>query len=150
MLHSFGTAKLFPKPTLFASDIIGGLLLGAGIALAGACPGTLLAQVGAGYRDAIFTLLGGVAGVIAFSYSEPILKPSLMSGGPGKITFADLTGIPYLLLALGLAALIIMALIGLENWRPWRQEMGRDVGDFGDASPGRTSDLPARHHQVAE
>ena len=60
VLNGFGFVKLQPKAALYAADIVGGLILGAGIALAGACPGTTLAQIGAGYRDAIFTLVGGL------------------------------------------------------------------------------------------
>jgi len=95
MLQGFGLVKLYPKPTLYGADIVGDLVLGAGIALAGACPGTVLAQVGVGYRDAFFTLIGGIAGAIAFGYAQPILQPVLLSGGPGKITFADVTGSPF-------------------------------------------------------
>src|SRR5262245_27377660 len=69
LLNGLGIVKLQPKAALYAADIAGGLLLGAGIALAGACPGTVLAQVGAGYRDALFTLAGGVCGAVAFSYA---------------------------------------------------------------------------------
>ena len=61
-LTGFGLAKLAPKATLPVADLLGGLLLGAGIALAGACLGTVLAQIGAGYRDAWFTLAGGLLG----------------------------------------------------------------------------------------
>jgi len=51
--------------------------------------------------------------------------------GGGKITFADLAGVPYWLLALALAAALVVLLLALENWRPWRQELGRDVdGDL--------------------
>src|SRR5690606_41573979 len=45
-LHGFGLVGLYPKPTFYAADVLGGILLGGGIALAGACPGTVLAQVG--------------------------------------------------------------------------------------------------------
>ncbi|MFG1393498.1 YeeE/YedE thiosulfate transporter family protein [Xanthobacter agilis] len=134
VLHGFGLIKLAPKPTFYAADIIGGLVLGAGITLAGACPGTILAQIGAGYRDAIFTLIGGLAGAVAFSYAEPALTPLLFTGGPGKITFMDLTGVSYPVLALGLAAVLVVALVLLERWRPWRADLGADVdGDFGPA-----------------
>ena len=134
-LHGLGLVALYPKPTLYGADIPGGLLLGAGIALAGACPGTVLAQVGVGYRDALFTLLGGIAGATAFGYAEPTLRPLLLSGGPGKITFADVSGIPYWILALVLAAVLAVGLYALESWRPWRREMGRDVdGDFAEPS----------------
>lgn len=36
-LHGFGLVKLAPKATFYAADVVGGLMLGAGIALAGAC-----------------------------------------------------------------------------------------------------------------
>ena len=82
VLNGFGFVKLQPKAALYAADIVGGLILGAGIALAGACPGTTLAQIGVGYRDAIFTLLGGLAGAVAFSYAQPWLAKSLIGTGP--------------------------------------------------------------------
>lgn len=136
-LHGFGVVKLAPKATFYAADMVGGLLLGAGIALAGACPGTVLAQVGVGYRDALFTLAGGLAGALAFSYFEPALKPLLLSAGPGKITFMTLTGVSYQVLAFGVAAVLVVALVALERWRPWRADLGADVdGDFAPAERG--------------
>lgn len=151
VLHGFGFVKLYPKPAFYGADVIGGLVLGAGIALAGACPGTVLAQVGVGYRDAIVTLLGGLAGATAFGYLEPVLRPILLSGGPGKITLVDVTGVPYWILALGLAAVLTAALVGLEKWRPWRQEMGRDVdGDFDDAGAGHAPTLSIHRPQPGD
>ena len=132
VMHGFGFVKLAPKPTLYGADIIGGLVLGAGIALAGACPGTVMAQVGVGYRDALVILLGGIGGAIAYGYAEPTLKPMLLTDGPGKITFADLAGAPYWILALGLAATLVAILYGLETWRPWKSEVGRDVDGLTD------------------
>ncbi|MFG1343004.1 YeeE/YedE thiosulfate transporter family protein [Xanthobacter autotrophicus] len=133
-LHGFGLIKLAPKATFYAADIVGGLVLGIGIALAGACPGTVLAQIGAGYRDAIFTLAGGLTGAVAFGYAEPALTPILLTGGPGKLTFMDLTGVSYPVLAVGFAAVLVVVLALLERWRPWRADLGADVdGDFGPA-----------------
>jgi len=124
VLNGLGYTKLFPKPTLFGADIIGGALLGAGIALAGACPGTVAAQIGAGYRDSWFTLAGGLLGAVVFTYAEPTLKPVLLSGGPGKLTLAGITGVPFWLLALGFAVVLVAGLAGLERWRSWREEIG--------------------------
>jgi len=132
VLNGFGLVKLQPKAALYAADIVGGLILGIGIALAGACPGTTLAQVGAGYRDALFTLAGGLVGAVAFSYAQPALSKSFLGSGGGKIIFTDMLGIPYWLGALVLAAVLVVVLVSLEHWRPWRQEIGRDVdGDLG-------------------
>jgi hypothetical protein len=135
VLHGFGFTKLFPKPTLYGADIIGGLLLGAGIALAGGCPGTIAAQIGAGYRDAWFTLAGGLLGAVAFTYLEPALNPVLLSGGPGRLTLAGVTGWPFWLLALGFAAALVAVLVGLERWRAWREEIGPDADGLSPAEP---------------
>jgi hypothetical protein len=136
-LNGFGYVKLGPKAALYSADIIGGLILGAGIALAGACPGTTLAQVGAGYRDALFTLVGGLFGAVAYTYAQPALSKTFLAEGGGKIIFTDLIGIPYWIGALALAAVIVVVLVALEAWKPWRDEMGRDVdGDLPPAQPG--------------
>lgn len=129
-LSGFGFVKLAPKATLYAADIAGGVILGVGITLAGACPGTVLAQVGAGYRDAWATLLGGLCGALAFSYMEPTLRPWI-DGGPGKLTLDQLVGLPFWQVALVFAALLVLMLVCLERWRPWRSELGRDFD--GDA-----------------
>jgi len=139
VLNGFEIVKLQPKPALYAADILGGLLLGIGIALAGACPGTVLAQVGAGYRDALFTLLGGLAGAVAYSYAEPILKTTSLTKDSGKLVLTNLLGIPYWVGALALAVVLVLILVGLEKWRPWRDELGRDAdGDLGPSARARS------------
>ncbi len=134
VLNGFGIIKLQPKAALYAADLVGGLILGAGIALAGACPGTTLAQIGAGYRDAWFTLAGGLLGAVAFSYAQPYLGTTLLARGDGKIIFTDLIGIPYWGGAVAFAVILLLLLAVLEAWRPWGGEMGGDVdGDLGGA-----------------
>ena len=140
-LNGFGLVKLQPKPTLYAADIVGGLILGAGISLAGACPGTTLAQIGVGYRDAIFTLVGGLFGAVAFTYAEPWLSKTLIGTGP-KLIFTDLAGIPYWQGALALAAAIVVILVLMEKARPWRDDLGSDVdGDFAEKATQPSSRL---------
>jgi uncharacterized protein len=133
VLNGFGFVKLQPKAALYAADIVGGLVLGTGIALAGACPGTTLAQIGAGYRDALFTLLGGLAGAVTFAYAQPVLSKSFLGGSAPKLTFAKLFGMPYWLGALLLAVAIGAILFALEAWWPWRDDLGNDVD--GDVEP---------------
>jgi hypothetical protein len=125
ILNGFGFVKLQPKAALYAADAVGGLLLGAGIALAGACPGTTLAQIGVGYRDALFTLAGGLLGAVAFSYAQPWLDKALIGTGP-KLIFSDLLNISYWQGAIALAAVIIVILFVMERLRPWRDELGTD------------------------
>lgn len=47
---------------LYDGNIIGGSLMGAGMALSGACPGTVIAQAAMGARTGYFVFLGGVIG----------------------------------------------------------------------------------------
>ena len=147
-LNGFGVVKLQPKAALYAADAVGGLILGIGIALAGACPGTTLAQIGVGYRDALFTLAGGLIGAVAFSYAQPTLSSTFLGSGDGKVIFTDLVGIPYWTGALGFAAFLVVVLVLLERWRPWRDELGRDVdGNFGES---KSPQLPTGRIAPAE
>jgi hypothetical protein len=124
VLTGIGVAEMHPKADLYPAVIAGGLIFGAGMALTGACPGTVLAQIGAGYKDAWFTVAGGILGAMAYGYMEPYL--SQMNNGPGKITLADTFGIPFWILALISVALIAVFLFLLEKWRPWREDLGDD------------------------
>jgi uncharacterized membrane protein YedE/YeeE len=124
-LNGVWGVKMHPKGTEYVADAVGGLLLGIGIVLAGACPGTLLAQVGVGYRDAWFALAGGLAGAISFGYAEPALKP-LISAGPGKLTLDKLLGLPFWAVALLFAAALVAGMVALEKARPWRDDLGVD------------------------
>ncbi len=143
-LVASGLSGLHPKAAIWTADIVGGLILGAGIALAGACPGTTLAQIGAGYRDAWFTLAGGLLGALTFTYLEPTLRPVLLEGGAGKLTLDKVLGIPFPWLAFGFAALIIAGLIALERWRPWRTEVGADAdGLLPPPEPSAPAAVPA-------
>lgn len=51
----------------YDGNIIGGGLLGVGMALSGACPGTLLPQIATGVPSGPFVLLSGILGGILFS-----------------------------------------------------------------------------------
>ena len=126
IMHGFFGVKLVPKPLLYGANVLGGLILGAGITLAGACPGTVAAQIGAGYKDAWVILVGGLLGALTFSYLEPTLKPVLLSGGPGKLTLDKVVDMPFWLLASGFALLLIIVLVLFERRRPWSEDIGEN------------------------
>lgn len=129
---AFGV-KLALKPLLYKADIIGGLVLGVGIALAGACPGTTLAQIGAGYRDAWLVLLGGLAGAATYGYLDAPVTAWLAEAGD-RVGFDRLLGLPFWQAAAGLAVVLVGMLWLLERQRPWRDEIGPDADGLGDTS----------------
>jgi hypothetical protein len=142
VLVGFGFTSVHPKATLIGAQVVGGLLTGAGIAIAGACPGTVAAQVGVGYRDAIATLIGGLFGALAYTYAYPTIAPIFLDSKAPKLTLDKMLGLPFPALALGFAAIIVVFLVWLEKQTPWRDEIGPDVDGLGDTSP-RTAPLPA-------
>jgi len=122
---AFGV-PLHLKPLVWQADIIGGLILGAGIALAGACPGTALAQLGAGYRDAIFIVLGGIAGAVFYGYFDERITAFFAEKG-ARLSFDQLAGLPFWMVALGTAVVLALFLVVLERMTPWRGEIGENV-----------------------
>ena len=62
------------KPKPFHKGVMfGGIIFGAGWAVAGACPGPIYAQVGAGAWMGLFTLAGALIGMFAYA----VLKSKL-------------------------------------------------------------------------
>jgi uncharacterized membrane protein YedE/YeeE len=51
----------------YDGNMWGGALIGTGMALTGACPGTVLPQIVTGVRSGIFVGIGGVLGAIYFT-----------------------------------------------------------------------------------
>ena len=120
----FGVA-LGPKVTQLAANIIGGSLLGVGFVIAGACPGTSVAQAGAGYSDAWMVLAGGIVGTLFYGYTKSsVADPILAIGDFGKATLDNLLGIPFWMAALGLAILLTLFILWLEKRSPWKDELG--------------------------
>jgi len=83
LFHAANLVALAPRCYsglgLFAhydGNVIGGVLLGTGMALAGSCPGTVLAQIGAGIlKNGVPALVGAVmAGTLWSGYLRPRLR----------------------------------------------------------------------------
>ncbi len=104
----------------YAGVVIGGAILGLGFGTAGYCPGTGLAALGDGRRDAGAFVLGGLLGAFAYMVTYPAWKASGLLDHilGGKTTLAVtgndaygavLTGVPGWLVALvvGLALVVV-------------------------------------------
>lgn len=127
VLHGAGAIELGPKATQLVANIVGGLILGSGLVLAGACPGTSLAQIGAGYKDAWYILAGGLLGALFYGYIKaPVIDPLLSIGDFGKVRLDEILSIPFWLLALLFAGVIVAVLYWLEKRYPWNAQLGED------------------------
>lgn len=83
--------------TAYVGVFIGGLLLGAGWALSGFCPGTGVAAAATGRKDALFFILGGLLGAAAYMITYPSVKATGMLDAiaGGKVTLGTVPGAKY-------------------------------------------------------
>jgi uncharacterized membrane protein YedE/YeeE len=100
--------------------LIGSTLLGIGMAVSGACPGTVAAQLGAGVYEAIFTVIGAMIGGTVFMLSESALD-SPKKADP-TATLEKRWKLPYATVALPLSAALGAFVYVLEKIRPWTSE----------------------------
>ena len=115
-LHHFAKVNLHIKPTRIGSNMIGGLLFGAGFALIGYCPGTSAAALGQGSWDALFGMAGLVTGSWIFAEFSASLKKTVDKWGDfGKVLLPDLLHIPRGVFVVIFAVLLTVGLIALER-----------------------------------
>ena len=86
-LHALFTPKTYVWPYL-----VGGLLFGLGMVMAGYCPGTAVAGLGTGKSDALVFLLGLFAGAFIYFLLYPFVKDFASSGDLGVLKLHDLFG----------------------------------------------------------
>jgi len=91
VLEEFGLAEAKIKPLNVGGVLLGGTLFGAGMAVLGYCPGTNMAALGSGHRDAAVGAAGMFAGALAFVKAFPYIKPWIEKGNLGKRTMPELT-----------------------------------------------------------
>jgi uncharacterized protein len=90
-LSTAGVSQVKVKPLNTGGVLLGGTLFGAGMAILGYCPGTSMAAIGEGKRDAIVGAGGMLAGALAFVALYPHLKPVIEMGAMGKQTLPEMT-----------------------------------------------------------
>jgi uncharacterized membrane protein YedE/YeeE len=116
-LHHFAKVNLHIKPTRIGSNIIGGLLFGAGFALVGYCPGTAAAALGQGSWDALFGIAGLIAGSWMFAELSGWTKQTIEKWGThGKVLLPDLLHVPRGAFVIGFAVLLAALLMLLQRF----------------------------------
>ncbi len=83
--------------TAYLGVFIGGLMLGAGWAMAGFCPGTGVVAAATGRKDALFFIAGGLLGAAAYMVTYPAWKSAgiLDKIAGGKVTLGTVPGANY-------------------------------------------------------
>ncbi|TKA63070.1 hypothetical protein B0A49_08137 [Cryomyces minteri] len=81
----------------YDGNIVGGLMVGFGMALTGACPGTVLVQLTTGVRSGWFAMIGAVLGGVSYprvsSYLRRTCPPPDAAAAKPKLTVHSKLGI---------------------------------------------------------
>ena len=118
LLVDLGLAKLSLKATILGGNIIGGLIFGFGWAILGYCPGTQMGALGEGRWDALWGIIGMLAGAALFAESYPTLKATVLTWGDfGKITIPQILGVNHW------PVIVVMVVLGMLLFR-WFEKKG--------------------------
>lgn len=110
-LQSVGVGRILPLPTSIVATGLAAVIFGIGWGLTGYCPGTTWAAAGEGRMDAVFALLGGLAGAALFAQLHETLVPILYDPtNVGQITLTDLFGNQ------AIAVMILVVVFGMCTW----------------------------------
>lgn len=118
-----GMITLAPKPLMWGANIVGGLVFGFGMVLAGGCASGITYRTGEGMMGALMAVLGfGLSGMMAATgVLNPILKSlqntKVMTADDKPLTLANMVGVDLkiAMLALAIVIIVIWAALALRN-----------------------------------
>ena len=121
-LHALGLINLPTVPaTYVVGNLVGGLIFGVGMALAGFCPGTCVAGAGEGKVDYLVPgILGFLTGAVIYGLTYDKVFPKISAiANYGNVTLPELWHIsPYLaILLFTVMALVLFYLIDRMGWQ---------------------------------
>ncbi len=88
----FVDANHLSVKSAYVGVAVGGGILGLGWAMAGFCPGTAVVAAGAGRKDALSFIAGGLLGAFAFTFLYDSIKDSVLFNPLGGEVTLALTG----------------------------------------------------------
>lgn len=132
LFAAFGFISLNPKSFTWANKLLGGILFGIGIVLAGGCVSGCLFKTGQGNINSMAGLIGIPLGVAAIKYgalnelNSYLHQFTIKSADGGTVTLSSITGLPYWLLALSFGLITIFTAWRLR--KKFRQDKAQKPG----------------------
>lgn len=113
-LRTAGLVSLDLITTNVVGNIIGGLIFGVGFAFSGYCPGTSIGAMGEGKRDAKYTVIGEVFGVLLYTLVQQYTNFSIAKFDIGKISLVDIVQINPFSLAVMFSSILVIIIYAID------------------------------------
>ena len=106
---------IWVPPTYLWPGIAGGLIMGVGFIVGGFCPGTSLVGMATGKVDALFFVLGVLAGIFMFGETVSHFAVFFESSYMGRFTLPELFGLSYGMVVLLIVVFALLLFYGGEK-----------------------------------
>ena len=108
-------ARVYVPETYLVPQLVGGLVFGAGFAMAGLCPGTSCVAAATGGLDGMAVVVGFFSGVLGAGVVVPTIDGLYRATARGTFTLPDLLHVSYGVATLGIV-LLALAGFALAGW----------------------------------
>jgi uncharacterized membrane protein YedE/YeeE len=113
-------SRVYVPETFVLPQLVGGLVFGAGMALAGLCPGTSCVAAATGRGDGLVVAGGFFAGVLATGLALPAMTRLYRSGARGTVTLDSVLGMDSGSMILVVVAAALAGFIVAEQVEQWK------------------------------
>lgn len=101
----------------YGANIIGGAILGMGMTISGACPGTVYVQMGAGVVNSAYVFAGGMLGCLLYGYFEKRIQNHLVLTSIDHFGATHPRAIPVIF-----ASILAAIVFGVEKYSDFVQD----------------------------
>ena len=119
-LGALDLTRVYVPETYLLPQLAGGALFGAGLVVAGLCPGTACVSAATGRLDGVAVIGGLLLGVFAYGVLDPIVGSFASSTARGTYTLPDLVGASHGVTVLVVVIVALVAFRGAEWWESRR------------------------------
>ena len=113
-------SRVYVPETFVLPQLVGGLVFGAGMALAGLCPGTSCVAAATGRGDGLAVAGGFFAGVMATALALPAMARFYGSGARGTLTLDAVLGMESGSVILVVVAAALAGFLVAEHVEQWK------------------------------
>ena len=111
--------RVYLPETFVLPQLAGGAIFGAGMALAGLCPGTSCVAAATGRIDGVAVVGGFFVGVLATGLLLPAMQRFYLATPRGGYTLTTVTGMPQGVIAAGIVIVALAGFAAAERVERW-------------------------------